>query len=834
MAYDVFISHSSRDKPAADGLCAALEAARIRCWIAPRDLIPGRPFSGEIIRGIKSCRVMVLVFSASSNASPDVLREVQLATRHRLHLINFRIEQAAVSEDLDYFLGIPHWLDALTQPMAEHYTRLAESVKALLALDPPVPAPAEVGGPTPDSAHHVPGEFPESLESIGALEAGPVEVSAPEPMLAAPPRAEPAAETEGPAAVKETRGGAEPDRAPARKKVTPGGRSRWKVAAALLTAVAVGWAIWFSLSKKRVPQAPESTLTFLPLPPLKRPGWPADLVAASETKPWVNSLEMKFVRVPIVGGRTDGKPVFFSIYETRVKDYAAYAEGKTDLNMEWKEPTKGWEEQAPSHPVVAVNFSDAKAFCQWLTEKEHQAGTLPAELAYRLPSDHEWSCAVGLAETELEPAQPKPDEPGGHQALYPWGAGWPPPIGAGNYPEEHAQRTTGPLQGLEDRYPFTSPVGRFMPNKYGLYDLGGNAEELCESEVSSPFSTKARGASWFSATPTSSLAAYRDNPSAGFRINTTGFRVVLAETAKSGDAAPAVVAANGSAGPAVKMGPANVPTVAAEAKAPDPAPAKVPPFVAKADGGILPVNSLGMPLAAVPIHGGPTDGKLVLFCIYETRVQDWAVYEHERPGGDKEWNGLTYSHEKQEPTHPAVNISWNEAQAFCAWLTERERRLGKLKEGLVYRLPTDLEWSCAVGVKEAPGKNSEEDVFPWGTAWPPPAGAGNYADATAKAKSEISDEGIWVEGKYDDGVAFTAPVGSYAPNIFGLYDLGGNAWELCEGWSDEAHNYHDVRGGSWRVWLKKDMRSGYRSMATSDSRNDDQGFRVVVAEPVAK
>jgi hypothetical protein len=134
MSHDVFISYSSKDKPAADALCAALENARIRCWIAPRDVLPGRAFAGEIKRAIEQCKVVVLVFSSHSNCSEDVLREMQLAAKNHCHIINFRIEDVHTSDDLDYYLSAPHWLDALTPPMERYHSQLIQSVKALLSM----------------------------------------------------------------------------------------------------------------------------------------------------------------------------------------------------------------------------------------------------------------------------------------------------------------------------------------------------------------------------------------------------------------------------------------------------------------------------------------------------------------------------------------------------------------------------------------------------------------------------------------------------------------------------------------------------------------------------
>src|SRR5438105_11434955 len=135
MPHDVFISHSSQDKPVADAVCAALEGAAIRCWIAPRDVQPGRSFAGEITRAIQRSKVMVLIFSAYSNTSEQVLREVQLAANSHLHIVQFRIADVLPNDDLEYYLSTPHWLDALTQTLEGHLDRLTVSIKALIAME---------------------------------------------------------------------------------------------------------------------------------------------------------------------------------------------------------------------------------------------------------------------------------------------------------------------------------------------------------------------------------------------------------------------------------------------------------------------------------------------------------------------------------------------------------------------------------------------------------------------------------------------------------------------------------------------------------------------------
>jgi WD40 repeat protein len=135
MAFDVFISYSSQDKPTADAACAALESANIRCWIAPRDINPGRDYAESIIDAIESARVFVLIFSNSANASPQVKREVERAVSKGLPIIPVRIEDVVPNRTLEYFISSPHWLDAFPPPRDRYFAKLVVSARALLESD---------------------------------------------------------------------------------------------------------------------------------------------------------------------------------------------------------------------------------------------------------------------------------------------------------------------------------------------------------------------------------------------------------------------------------------------------------------------------------------------------------------------------------------------------------------------------------------------------------------------------------------------------------------------------------------------------------------------------
>ena len=247
--------------------------------------------------------------------------------------------------------------------------------------------------------------------------------------------------------------------------------------------------------------------------------------SATKDSPFENSLGMRFVPVP-------GTDALFSVWDTRVADFRAYAEATAyrqtggiyvwdgskwgvDQDASWERP--GFP-QSDEHPVVGVSWEEAKAFCRWLTEKERSEGKIGEEQEYRLPSDAEWSVAVG----------------GGK---YPWGDRWPPPKGAGNY---------DPSLGV-DSYQYTSPCGKLGANEFGLCDMGGNVWQWCEDWYRSEMNERAvlekypflkddgggqkyrvvRGASWRSRGPELLLSSLRGGDSPGYRDANFGFRCVL-------------------------------------------------------------------------------------------------------------------------------------------------------------------------------------------------------------------------------------------------------------------------------------------------------------------
>jgi len=250
---------------------------------------------------------------------------------------------------------------------------------------------------------------------------------------------------------------------------------------------------------------------------------PVTSSTASKDKPFENHIGMKFVPVPITGGPSDGKIVLASVWETRVKNYAAFSEAAT---RDW--PVAQFP-QGNDHPAVSVNWEDASAFCRWLTAEERWSGNIGPNDTYRLPSDHEWSCAVGIGKDEN--AADTPGAKDGKIAGYPWGQSFPPPKGAGNFYGEETKRNPLPdwktIPGYDDEFDRTAPVGRFTPNASGLFDLSGNVWEWCQDRVDPAFDESVlRGGSWFNSVSSGLRSSCRFQLLSE-RRSEFGFRAVL-------------------------------------------------------------------------------------------------------------------------------------------------------------------------------------------------------------------------------------------------------------------------------------------------------------------
>jgi len=145
---------------------------------------------------------------------------------------------------------------------------------------------------------------------------------------------------------------------------------------------------------------------------------------------------------------------------------------------------------------------------------------------------------------------------------------------------------------------------------------------------------------------------------------------------------------------------------------------------------------------------------------------------------------------------------------------------GKIKAGQKYRLPTDAEWSVAVGLDKEQGNTPKEKqigikgVYPWGREWPPPKGVGNYGERLNMDKFD-----------------YTSPAGSFAANKLGLHDMGGNVWEWCEDKYSPPSTVRVLRGASWGGRSPGALLSSARYVGAPGNRSGrwvGTGFRCVL------
>ena len=223
-------------------------------------------------------------------------------------------------------------------------------------------------------------------------------------------------------------------------------------------------------------------------------------------------------------------------------------------------------------------------------------------------------------------------------------------------------------------------------------------------------------------------------------------------------------------------------------------------------GGQTFTNSVGMKLVPVP-------GTAISMSTTETTLAQWQAAG--LPGGAGEGSN-----------HPVSRgVSWDDAQRYCRWLSR--------KEGRRYRLPTDHEWSCAVGIGHLENPlntpmqkdGAIKNVFPWGSGRPS-GRAGNYRGEEARNANSWGSNTSCIAG-YNDAYVNTAPVGSYAANKLGIYDLGGNVWEWCQDQYGSGSSARVLRGASYFIAESVGLLSSGRSDLTPDNRYSSYGFRVV-------
>jgi len=535
------------------------------------------------------------------------------------------------------------------------------------------------------------------------------------------------------------------------------------------------------------------------------------------------------------------KPYFIGVHEVTQKEHQAVL-GTNPSNKSAGKIQEG--RTASQHPVEGVNWFEAVDFCNKLSAKEHlspyylQQGetvSLLGGTGYRLPTEAEWeyACRAGtttrwsFGDNERDLA---------HHAWFNSNAG-----------------------GRTHR------VAALSANPFGLYDLFGNVWEWCwdlHGEYASGEATDTTGS------PTESERVLRGGAFYSYAANCrSAYRRALPPINHSsfyGIRVARTIATESPRSPPTAVGSSSThPNDIGRTAGVNPPPLAVAPFSAEQarkhqedwakylGRQVVETNSIGMKLVLIPpgefIMGSSVSEagrqaneiahnvritKPLYIGIHEVTKAQFARFveannyqtyaEKDGEGGwswseteskflnkpEFTWRDLGFD---QTDDHPVLNVSFHDATAFCQWLAE--------EEGKTYRLPTEAEWeyTCRAGTTTRfySGDDPEELVK-----------IGNLADGPNKAK---------------DGYVFTAPVGQYQANAFGLNDMTGNAWEWCADWYDDDYyrwsptddpqgptttGLRLLRGGSWDFGAD-DNRSAYRGHCGPGGRYYNIGFRVV-------
>ena len=528
--------------------------------------------------------------------------------------------------------------------------------------------------------------------------------------------------------------------------------------------------------------------------------------------------------------------------------------GKWEANRQytWRHP--GFE-QDDSHPVVNVSWNDAREFCAWLSRAEGHT--------YRLPTEAEWEYACRAGTTKLY----YDSESASELTQF------------GNVPDASAATkfpAWRPRLNSSDGFIYTSPVGQFRPNNFGLNDMLGNVFEWCsdwydagwyehspESDPAGPPSGKnriARGGSFASYTESSGRWSYGPDD----HVFDLGFRVLCEISSDSPRENTETVESTlpAAAAPAkAKSSPEDADSeVAGLLVAPFDEPTAKNAQQEWSERLNTPVeltNSIGMSLRLIPPGqfqmGWPrgsdftmpehrvritrpfylgacevTRGQFAKFIAathYKTTAEtDNGGYRIVNASDPKKWekNGhFTWRHPgfSQEDTHPVINVTWLDAQEFCKWLSRTERKH--------YRLPTEAEWEYTARAGTTTHHYNGHDPEKL-------TEIGNLPDATSHAKFPQWPKSL----TSSDGFLYTSPVGNFRPNSFGLHDMFGNAIEWCSDWYDADYykhsperdpqgpssgEWHSARGGSFAAYAD----AGSRWHFTPTTHIFDLGFRVV-------
>jgi formylglycine-generating enzyme required for sulfatase activity len=435
-----------------------------------------------------------------------------------------------------------------------------------------------------------------------------------------------------------------------------------------------------------------------------------------------------------------------------------------------------------NRPVEQVSWNDATNYCAVRTAQERAAGLIPANYAYRLPTESEWEYACRAGTTT---------------AFY---LGSELHSGQANFNGQYEyDAAVGQILNPSGVYvDMTTPVGSYAPNGWGLYDMIGNVWEWCQD--------------WYGTYPAGSVTDPQGAVSGSHRVMRGGSYYFYAQHCRSAQRSRQnPISSSVTTGFRAVLAPAQ-PTVATK-----PAPTNV---VWIAPGTFV----MGSPTnEALRESFGLDESQHVVTISQGFWMEKYLVTQ----GNYRTVVGSNPSYFTGDLNRPVEQVSWNDATNYCAVRTAQEQAAGLIPANYAYRLPTESEWeyACRAGTTTAfylgSGLHSGQANF-----------NGQYEyDATV---GQIPNP----RGVDDDT---TTPVGSYAPNGWGLYDMIGNVWEWCQDWYGAypagsvtdpqgavSGSFRVMRGGSYFFYAQH-CRSAQRSRYNPSSSGVIIGFRVVLA-----
>jgi formylglycine-generating enzyme required for sulfatase activity len=534
MNFDAFISYANQDKATADAACAKLEAEGIRCWIAPRDVPPGAQWAEAIVDAIDHCRAMVVIFSSNANASKQIHREVQRAFEREVPVVPFRIENVAPEKSLAYYMGPVHWLDALTPPLEQHLQKLVVSVKPFAhsktfdergneersPQEAELDKSAEVNWswqPEPRKPWRPSRWSVLTLCVLGAALAGSVGVWLGNTYWRPVPSGQQPVPSSSPPAVPQSL--TPPAPTPAQASATP----------APPAYIIVGP---LSLERERALKPKDSFKECDKCPEMVVVSAGSFTMGSPDNEKDRNADEgpqhLVTIRKPFAAGKFEVTVDQFAAFVAETSyDYGSEcnvfegARWGVNQNRTWRNP--GFP-QIQSDPAICLNWNDAKAYVDWLARETGKT--------YRLLSEAEWEYA---ARAQTEP---------GAYPRYPFGNSEKDLCQYANWGDQTTQRNipgAAVTASCDDHYAYTSPVGSFAANGFGLYDMEGNAWEWTEdcyhnSYEGAPSDGRPwisgncrlrvlRGGCWLDAPSSLRSAGPRDRDAIDWRASVRGFRV---------------------------------------------------------------------------------------------------------------------------------------------------------------------------------------------------------------------------------------------------------------------------------------------------------------------